>query len=176
MTPTPSARHLHGVFYTTPLRGLSKTELTRFHGDASCQFALVENIREREIYADKQGRYWAVGPGGPGEEEVGPLMRVWHELEPCRLCGESGLERLLGSRQEWERSGKCFGTQHPGFFDRADTALGKEAMAMCAACPVRVKCRDYARDLQEIDGPVLAIMGGETQWDRERLRGTNRRF
>jgi WhiB family redox-sensing transcriptional regulator len=49
--------------------------------------------------------------------------------------------------------------------------LAEEAKAICAACPVRVSCLEYAITVRERDG----VWGGTTERERRRIIRQRRR-
>jgi WhiB family redox-sensing transcriptional regulator len=72
------------------------------------------------------------------------------------------LTRMLGS---WAEQARCAGTDPEIFFPpRKDP--GTEARKMCAACPVRSPCLEYALEADERSG----IWGGQDEDQRRILR------
>ena len=72
----------------------------------------------------------------------------------------------------WRVYGKCYGENAvhffpPSHFERKPEKDAREgaARALCAACPVRVECLDYALTVQEPHG----IWGGMNELERRRL-------
>ena len=72
----------------------------------------------------------------------------------------------------WRVFGKCRGENAvhffpPSHFERKDEKDAREgaARALCAACPVRAQCLDYALTVQEPHG----IWGGMNEVERRRL-------
>lgn len=69
--------------------------------------------------------------------------------------------------EAWRVQARCRGVPTNLFFPAAgDMAAAREAKAICAACPVRVACRDYAVDRGQREG----IWGGVGEYTRRRLR------
>lgn len=66
--------------------------------------------------------------------------------------------------QGWRRAALCLG-QDPGIWYPID-AGGVEAVAICAACPVRLDCLGWALEHNERDG----IWGGVSARRRQRIR------
>ena len=80
---------------------------------------------------------------------------------------------LLG---EWRARAACLGQSSDIFFpevgnhddhERADE-LRREALAICASCPVITECRDYA--VRMGSNLPYGIWGGLTARDRRRMR------
>lgn len=76
---------------------------------------------------------------------------------------------------EWRAVGACLGADPELFFPVSMTGRAiiqiAEAKAICARCPVRRECLDFARAHEPIDG----IWGGTTSQDRQRNRRRERR-
>lgn len=66
---------------------------------------------------------------------------------------------------EWRAHGACIGV-HPNIFfpERGESVV--EAKTICAACPVRGECLDFALDNSEKFG----IWGGRSERERRRMR------
>ena len=93
-----------------------------------------------------------------------------HELLFSQLgdayCIECRVAVVLGpdDRRWWERA-KCRGVDPDLFFpSRGDS--GREALAVCAECPVQPQCLQYALD----NGERLGIWGGTTGKQRRKMR------
>lgn len=74
--------------------------------------------------------------------------------------------------QTWQVKAACRGPQAAVFFpppqfERKDEKLAREAQAkdICASCPVRRPCLDYAVDIREPHG----IWGGLNEAERKEL-------
>jgi WhiB family redox-sensing transcriptional regulator len=64
----------------------------------------------------------------------------------------------------WRQRGACRGLDPDVFYPLSDEEAG-EAKAICAACPVREPCLEFALDTREAEG----IWGGTTARERRRL-------
>lgn len=78
------------------------------------------------------------------------------------------------TEQSWQAKAACRGPQAsmffpPSHFERKDEKEYREsrAKAICAACPVRRACLDYAIRIREPHG----IWGGLTEVERKQLWG-----
>ena len=81
---------------------------------------------------------------------------------------------MTSPRPDWHARALCHGAHelfHPD--GRSDELRRKEekAKAICATCPVRKECLDYALTVREADG----IWGGYTTQEREHLLKIRRR-
>jgi len=65
----------------------------------------------------------------------------------------------------WTQQAACRGTETEIFFP-ANPAEEAEALSICASCPVRTQCLDYAIRNRETYG----IWGGATPEQRRRMR------
>ncbi|MFT3854925.1 MAG: WhiB family transcriptional regulator [Ilumatobacteraceae bacterium] len=73
-------------------------------------------------------------------------------------------------RLKWRESGACRGLEPSIFYpDDDDEAL--DAKAVCAECPVRITCLEYALQVREKQG----VWGGATERERRRLIRQRRR-
>jgi WhiB family redox-sensing transcriptional regulator len=63
----------------------------------------------------------------------------------------------------------CFSTSPNLFFSDTQGESSREALAVCAACPVRSECLAYALDNNEI----LGVWGGTTPKQRRRMQRRN---
>jgi WhiB family redox-sensing transcriptional regulator len=78
--------------------------------------------------------------------------------------------------EEWQDKAACKGPQAtaaffpPSHFERKDEKEAREhrAKAICATCPVRPPCLDYALSIREPHG----IWGGLNELERKALMGT----
>lgn len=73
---------------------------------------------------------------------------------------------------EWMAHGECNGADPALFFpERGDDVTVKQAKAVCATCPVRQECLEYAIAGAEKFG----IWGGLSERERRRIRRTQYR-
>lgn len=68
----------------------------------------------------------------------------------------------------WELSARCRDTDPDAFFPEGEStqATYNQTARLCAECPVRVECLDFALTTNRADG----MWGGTTPHQRERLR------
>lgn len=66
---------------------------------------------------------------------------------------------------DWRAEAACLGQDTALFFPDSDDR-GDAALAICAACPVRTDCLEWALDSRQDDG----VWGGMVARDRVRLR------
>jgi len=79
-------------------------------------------------------------------------------------------EELFGfARPAWQQQGACRGLDPNLFFPERGESV-KEAKAVCAPCPVRAECLDYALENHE----ALGISGGLSGRERRKLGRTRR--
>lgn len=78
----------------------------------------------------------------------------------------------LYSSEDWQASAACRGQSAaiffaPAHFERKEARAARErqAKAVCAACPVRVECLQYALRIREPHG----IWGGLSEMERRSL-------
>lgn len=73
----------------------------------------------------------------------------------------------------WVDDAACAGEDPALFFPAVGQhgAAISEAKAICARCPVKADCLDYALRHREEHG----IWGGTTDWERRRMRSSRRR-
>lgn len=69
----------------------------------------------------------------------------------------------------WQNRAACLGAD-PGLFFPMDGTSAKPAKAVCAVCPVRAACLDFALDNNERHG----VWGGLTERQRRPLRKARR--
>ncbi len=69
----------------------------------------------------------------------------------------------------WRNRAACAGLDTQLFFPSQGESIS-EAKEICASCPVRVECADYAL----ASGQRFGIWGGTTERDRRRERGRRR--
>ena len=75
--------------------------------------------------------------------------------------------------QDWAARGACASHPDPDlwFADPSDTTRHEQAITLCATCPVKTACLDYAMSLPNMPG----TWGGTTETERTRLRRNARR-
>jgi WhiB family redox-sensing transcriptional regulator len=73
------------------------------------------------------------------------------------------------TRPAWHQHGACRGADPSLFFPEQGESV-KEAKAVCARCPVRADCLDYAMENHE----VVGIWGGLSARERRQLSRTRR--
>jgi WhiB family redox-sensing transcriptional regulator len=66
----------------------------------------------------------------------------------------------------WADDAACKGSTELFYPERGDNAAVKEAKKICAICPIKQKCLDYALWHNE----RIGIWGGTTDRDRERIK------
>ncbi len=77
----------------------------------------------------------------------------------------------MGTRNlDWKSDAACRTVDTSIFFPESETAAAP-ALAVCARCPVRDQCLDFALETRQHDG----IWGGATETERRRLRRTRSR-
>ena len=69
----------------------------------------------------------------------------------------------------WRQQAACRDADTELFFPESDADAGP-ALAICATCPVREACLDFALATNQADG----IWGGATEAERRRLRRRRR--
>ena len=97
-------------------------------------------------------------PLGPGRDAV-----TRDELQVLMADGDLPCLDLLFARPAWMAHAACRGSSvnfHP---ERGQDT--RSAMAICARCPVREECQDYALDM----GEMFGVWGGTTAKERRRL-------
>lgn len=72
--------------------------------------------------------------------------------------------------QSWQRSASCAGLESSIFYPPTDEESG-HAKAVCAECPVRQDCLEFAITVREKEG----VWGGATAAERQRLVRRRRR-
>jgi WhiB family transcriptional regulator, redox-sensing transcriptional regulator len=79
---------------------------------------------------------------------------------------------LRTSAAEWRSEAACRGLNPDLFFSaRGDTSDVRKAKAVCAECPVREPCLEYALDASESVG----TWAGTTPRERQRMRAGRQR-
>jgi hypothetical protein len=89
-------------------------------------------------------------------------------MDPAELFAALLLEPA--ESPEWMEEAACKGS-HPGiswFPERGSTP--REPLEICAECPVRQNCLDYAM----ADETLVGIWGGTTSGERKRMRSRQR--
>lgn len=82
-------------------------------------------------------------------------------------CWNAAMAETERSITSWRREAACRGMDANMFFpDTEDDARVTEAKAVCATCPVRAACLDFALESRQDDG----IWGGLTETERRRVR------
>ena len=72
---------------------------------------------------------------------------------------------------DWRQDGACRGADVNVFFpETEDDEAVAPAKAICASCPVRVECLEFALATRQDDG----VWGGLTETERRRLRRRRR--
>jgi len=81
----------------------------------------------------------------------------------------------LGPAGNWRAASACLRADTDIFFPISTAGLGTiqvaEAKAICARCPVRRQCLEFA----QANEPVYGIWGGTTHEERQRARRRERR-
>lgn len=80
----------------------------------------------------------------------------------------TSLQALVGLVPEWMSEGICAQIDAEEWFPEKGGS-SRAAQAVCATCPVRTQCLQYAVDNSERFG----IWGGLTEGQRRKLRRTN---
>ena len=80
------------------------------------------------------------------------------------------MNRLACQQDDWRSGAACLHADPDVFFPisavGASATQVRTARAICAGCPVRPACTDYALEHHEIQG----IWGGTTEQERRKLR------
>jgi WhiB family redox-sensing transcriptional regulator len=71
----------------------------------------------------------------------------------------------MAVRLDWKQKAACRALDTSMFFPDSE-ADADEAKAVCAICPVRQECLQFALDTRQHDG----VWGGLTETERRRLR------
>lgn len=84
-----------------------------------------------------------------------------HGLAAAVRLREAGID----ARAPWQDRARCRDVDVDAFFpERGESS--REAKEICAACPVRIECLNYALHNDERHG----VWGGMTERERRRLR------
>ena len=90
---------------------------------------------------------------------------TFYERNALEVCVDCGHQRK--NREPWYRRAACRNSDTNLFFPkRGDITPVTAARAICATCPVKTECLQYALDTVEMAG----IWGGTTERERRRLR------
>jgi WhiB family transcriptional regulator, redox-sensing transcriptional regulator len=79
---------------------------------------------------------------------------------------EIDLFALLNVRPAWQAEAACRGAGTVDYFPSRGESTAA-AKAVCAGCPVRTECLDYALDTADL---VPGIWGGTAERERRRMR------
>jgi WhiB family redox-sensing transcriptional regulator len=85
------------------------------------------------------------------------MTQQWREATPITQYAEP-------TTQGWRQYARCLGADPDLFYPVSDDA-GEAAKAICAVCPVREPCLEYAVTAREKEG----VWGGRTEKERRRL-------
>jgi len=78
--------------------------------------------------------------------------------------------------EEWRDDAACSGSDNDAFFPIGeDDESAADAKAVCAACPVREACLQYALSTNQTEGVWGGMTGPERRRLRRRLRERQRR-
>ncbi len=69
------------------------------------------------------------------------------------------------TQQDWRQAAACRGADVDIFFPVSEDDAGA-AKAICATCPVREPCLEFALEVRQLEG----VWGGLTDTERRRLR------
>ena len=78
---------------------------------------------------------------------------------------DTALDTARHPRDDWRADAACREADVNVFFPTTDEEAGP-AKAICAACPVRTECLEFALATRQEDG----VWGGLTEIERRRLR------
>lgn len=67
--------------------------------------------------------------------------------------------------ERWQNRAQCLGVDTDLFFPERGQSMA-EARAVCAGCPVRVQCLEYAL----ANGEKCGVWGGKSERERRRIR------
>jgi WhiB family redox-sensing transcriptional regulator len=86
-------------------------------------------------------------------------------VRPPVASGERRAKEVIKPmNQAWRSKAACRGLDPAVFYPPSDEEAG-EAKAVCASCPVREACLEYALANRERDG----VWGGATERERRRI-------
>src|SRR5947208_10972848 len=92
-------------------------------------------------------------------------MRRGRSLFRVRLIANRSNEEVISSMNlSWRQRAACRGVDPEVFYPVSDDDAD-EAKAICAQCPVRQACLEYALTNRERDG----VWGGATERERRRI-------
>ena len=81
---------------------------------------------------------------------------------------------MPGIPGEWSDRAKCKGQGHLFFTEQYDRASTNQALAICATCPVRTPCAEWA--ISNSEHGIWGGMGVKALQRARRERGIDRRF
>jgi WhiB family redox-sensing transcriptional regulator len=91
---------------------------------------------------------------------VETLLHSWGESEKPH----HPMSRTAATTNDWRQYARCLGADPDLFYPPSEEAA-EEAKSICAVCPVREPCLEYAVTAREKDG----VWGGLTERERRRL-------
>ncbi|ABK52231.1 transcription factor WhiB [Acidothermus cellulolyticus 11B] len=94
---------------------------------------------------------------GMVDTEVNP----WHDI----IAGLAELRNRMDDELRWQEQALCAQTDPEAFFPEKGGST-REAKRICASCPVRIECLEYALAHDERFG----IWGGLSERERRRLK------
>lgn len=98
----------------------------------------------------------------------GPVRRIPIKNDPAP-ARSLPTTLALARTQPWMQFAVCHETDPDLFFPEGYNASYAEARAICANCPVRIECLDYALSHGE-----QGVWGGTSDRERQRIRAHNR--
>jgi WhiB family redox-sensing transcriptional regulator len=110
------------------------------------------------------------GAGSPASSGAaglsGPPAFLGEGVGPGPGTAPEDLAAAVGARPAWQAVGSCRGMDPAVFFPaEGDACSAASAKAICATCPVRKACLDYAIRIREPHG----IWGGLNELERKQL-------
>lgn len=104
-------------------------------------------------------------------ETMAETQRIYRHNKPAQLRGSTRLDVMADRPEDWKDQAACRGKDTSlWFIDRGDP--GEQAKAICASCPVRNDCLEYALTVKERYG----IWGGMGQRERTEYAQFRERF
>lgn len=135
--------------------------------------------RDQVVALRKRHDGYSRGRGHPTVAEIA-AMAPRHSCD-CPRCDdwrdERAVERariaarmthLIGTDEEWRLAATCLGEDPDLFFPEAGES-NREARAICARCPVRQPCLDWAL-ANQAPGQEVGVFGGTSGRERRRMR------
>jgi hypothetical protein len=98
-------------------------------------------------------------------------MQPHRRATPTASSGPARRRKTEPLALQWQDGGLCREVADPELFFPEPAEPAHEALAICAACPVRSDCLDHALRTPEMFG----VWGGTTQREREELIRTLRK-